>query len=142
MVGSQIGNLIIGPFFGHNLCFKYPNGSCEPNLDISVSKSFQWYNELFNPMSIDPCNCRLKIQKSIRTPTPKVGIHLGVWRFIPSYSLTLLGAWNVTPRLPFWPTPSQALILVLNPKLRLRQNHYGLGYPKFCLWFSMLSWIC
>jgi hypothetical protein len=34
MIGSRIGSLIPGPFFGHNLCFKYPNGSCEPILHI------------------------------------------------------------------------------------------------------------
>ncbi len=32
-------------------------------------------------MGFDPCNLSLKIQKSIGTPTPKVGVHLGVWRF-------------------------------------------------------------
>jgi hypothetical protein len=30
VVGSQIGNLTPNLSFGHNLCFKYPNGSCEP----------------------------------------------------------------------------------------------------------------
>jgi len=34
MVRSQIGNLIPGPSFGHNLCFNYPNGSWEFILDI------------------------------------------------------------------------------------------------------------
>jgi hypothetical protein len=34
MVGSQIDNLTSDPSFGHNLCFKYPNGSCEPILNI------------------------------------------------------------------------------------------------------------
>jgi hypothetical protein len=34
MVGSQIGSLTPDPFFGHNLCFMYPNGSCKPILDI------------------------------------------------------------------------------------------------------------
>jgi hypothetical protein len=29
-------------------------------------------------MGFDPCNCFLKIQESIETPTPKVGAHLGV----------------------------------------------------------------
>jgi hypothetical protein len=29
--------------FGHNLCFKCPNGSCEPILDIYVPRDFQWY---------------------------------------------------------------------------------------------------
>jgi hypothetical protein len=30
-------------------------------------------------MIFNPSNCSLKIQKTIRTPTPRVGIHLGVW---------------------------------------------------------------
>jgi hypothetical protein len=34
VVRSQISNLIFGSSFGHNLCFKYSNGSCEPILDI------------------------------------------------------------------------------------------------------------
>jgi hypothetical protein len=34
MVGNQIGNLISDPSFGHNLCFKYPNVSCELILNI------------------------------------------------------------------------------------------------------------
>jgi hypothetical protein len=42
-------------------------------------------------MRFDPCNHVLKIWESIETPTSKVGAHLGVWRFIPSYSLTLPG---------------------------------------------------
>ncbi len=42
-------------------------------------------------MSFDPCNCPLKIQESIGTPTPKVGTHLGVWGFISSHSLALPG---------------------------------------------------
>jgi hypothetical protein len=34
VVKSQIATLISGLSFGNNLCFKYPNGSCEPILDI------------------------------------------------------------------------------------------------------------
>jgi hypothetical protein len=34
MIGSQIVNLIPDLFFGHNLCFICPNGSCKPILDI------------------------------------------------------------------------------------------------------------
>ncbi len=78
MFGSQIDNLIPNPSFGHNLCLKYPNGSCEPILDIHISRAFQWYKELFNPMNFDPWNCHLKIWKSIGTLTPKVGVNLGV----------------------------------------------------------------
>ncbi len=92
MVRSQIGKS-----FGYNLCFKYPNGSCEPISDIYVFKDFQWYKELFNLMGFDPCNGSLKIPESIGTPTPKVGVHLGVWGFIPSHSSTLPKAWMCLP---------------------------------------------
>jgi len=34
MVESQIDNLTLDLSFNHNLCFKYPNGSCEPTLHI------------------------------------------------------------------------------------------------------------
>jgi hypothetical protein len=54
MVESQIGTLIPNLSFGHNLCFDYPNESCEPILDIYVSRSFQWYNEFFDSMNFDP----------------------------------------------------------------------------------------
>jgi hypothetical protein len=43
-------------------------------------------------MGFDPYNRYLKIRESIKTLIPKVGIHLGVWRFIPSHSPTFLGA--------------------------------------------------
>jgi len=48
-----------------------------------------------------------------------VGVHLGVWGFIPSHSPTLPGAWNLTPTIHSWPTPLQAFALVVNPRLRL-----------------------
>ncbi len=32
--GSQINTLTPNPSFGHNLCFKYSSGLCEPILDI------------------------------------------------------------------------------------------------------------
>jgi hypothetical protein len=83
---SQIVILTPNPSFSHNLCFKYWNGSCEPILNIQVSRSFQWYKELFSSMSFDPWNIYLKIQNSIGIPTPKVGVHLGMCGFIPSHS--------------------------------------------------------
>jgi len=64
----------------------------QDHLDIYVPKAFQIYKEIFNPMSFDPCNRPLKIWKSIRTPTPKVGAHLGGWGFIPSHFPTFSGA--------------------------------------------------
>jgi len=120
VVGSQIGNLTFDPSFGHNLCFKYLNGSCNPILGIYVSRTFQWYKKLFNSMSFDPCNYPLKIWESIGTLIPKVRAHLGVCGFIPSHFLTFPWTWNVTPGLHFWPAPLQALTLVANPRLRLQ----------------------
>ncbi len=122
MVGSQIGTLNPDLSFGYNLCLKYSNGTCEPILDIYVSRAFQWYKELFNPMSFDPYNLSLKIWKSIGTPTPKVGTQLGMCGFIPSHPPTLSGAQNVTFKLHFWPTPLQALALVVSPRLGSRHQ--------------------
>jgi hypothetical protein len=48
VVRSQISSLILDLSFGHNLCFKYPNGSCKPTstfqkLSNGVRKSsIQW----------------------------------------------------------------------------------------------------
>jgi hypothetical protein len=42
MAKSQIGNLTPDLSFGHNLYFKYPNGSCKPILNIYVPRTFQW----------------------------------------------------------------------------------------------------
>jgi hypothetical protein len=64
---------------GHNLCFEYPSGSYKPILDIEIPRTFQWYKELFNPMSFDHCDYPLKIRESIEILTPKVGAHLRVW---------------------------------------------------------------
>jgi hypothetical protein len=73
-------------------------------------------------MGFDPCNLPLNIQQSIRTPTPKMGVHLGMWGFIPSHSFTLSRTLDVTPGLPSWPTTLQTLALVVNPRLRLRHQ--------------------
>ncbi len=125
VVGSQIANLTPDPSFGRNLCFKCPNGSREPTLDIYVIRSFQWYKEHFNPMGFVPCHRSLKIQESIGTSTPKMGAHLGMWVFIPSHSPTLLGAWDVILKLPSWLPPLQALALVTSPRLGLWQSMHG-----------------
>jgi hypothetical protein len=111
MVESQTANLILDPFFGHNLCFKCPNGSCEPILDIYVS-SFQWYKKILEPLGFDPCNRFLNIRESTRTPTPKMEIPLGVWRFILSYFPSLLG-------FPLGPQPCKPFALVASPRLGL-----------------------
>jgi len=136
------------PFFlAITLCLKCPNGSCDPILYICILRFFQWYNDLFNPMGFVPCIHSLKYRASIETPTPKMGAHLEVWRFIPSDSPTLLGAWDVTPGLPSCLAPLQPLALVMSPRLRLRHLPYHLhdfknltlqGKPvatlALCLW--------
>jgi len=121
LVGSQIGNLTSDLSFEYNLCVKCPNGSCEPLLDIWVPRAFEWYKELINPMFFDACNYSMKICEFVGTPIPKVGVHLGVWGFIPLHFLAFLGTWNVTAGLYIWPTPSQAFALVASPKLKLWQ---------------------
>ncbi len=112
VVGSQIYNFTPGPSFGHNLCFRCPNEQYKPILNIYVLRSFQWYKERHKPLSFDPCNGSLKCWESIGTPSPKVGVALGVWGFTPSYSLTLFN----TPK-SMW-CDSQ-LLLALTPELPL-----------------------
>jgi hypothetical protein len=125
VVGSQIVGLTSGLSFGHNLCFKCPNGSCKPILDIYVSIDFQWYKDFLKAMGLDPCNCSLKIWESTRTPTPKMGAHLGVWMFILTLSHT-----------PSWPAHLQTLALVVSQRLRLRQ--YSIASTTKPQWESNL----
>jgi hypothetical protein len=103
VVRSQIANLTSGSSFGHNLCFKCPNGTCNPILDINVPKDFKWYKELLKPLSFDPYNHPLKIWESTGIPSPKVGVAFKVWGFIPSHFSTLPRACGVTFGLPFGP---------------------------------------
>jgi hypothetical protein len=122
VVGSQTANLIFCPSFGHNLCFRCPNGSYEPILHIYASIVFQWYKEILNPLGFNPWNLSLNIRESTETPTPKVGVPLGMWGSIPSQFFTLLGACSMIPRLPSWPATLQALALVASPRLMLQQK--------------------
>jgi hypothetical protein len=85
-----------------------------------VRRALQKYNEIFNRLIYDPCNCPLKIGESIGTPTPKVRVHLGVWMFIPSHSPKFLGASNVTFGFHSWLAPLQALALVVSLRLGLQ----------------------
>jgi hypothetical protein len=134
MIGNQIANLTPDLSFGHNLCFKCLNTSCKPILDTYIS--FQWYKKLFNLLGFNPCNRSPNIRESIRTPTPKVEVPLGVWRFIPSHFLSLPGFLSL-------PTTLQALILVTSPRLRLRHKHFlifNLFFFMFWGYVSSLSW--
>jgi hypothetical protein len=138
VVRSQTGNSTPGPSFGHNLCFRCPNEQCEPILDIYAPRAFQWYKERHSTLRFDPCNRSLKFRKSTGTPSPKVGVALGVWVFIPSHSLTLSytpgsmwcdssrSSWPallqclcLDSRASSWLTPLQALCLGRKPKARV-----------------------
>jgi len=88
VVGSQTGNSTPGPSFGHNLCFRCSNEPSEPILDIYAPRAFHWYKERHNPLRFDPCNCSLKFRESTWTPSPQVGVALGVWGLTPSHFLT------------------------------------------------------
>jgi hypothetical protein len=108
-----------GPSFGHNLCFRCPNEQCEPISDIYVPRAFQWYKERHKPLSFDPSNRSMKFRESTGTPSPKVGVALGVWGFTPSHFLALPGVCDVTPGLPLGPHPCNPFCLGCEPKARL-----------------------
>ncbi len=122
LVGSQIASLTPDPSFGHNLCFRYPNEQCKPILDIYVPISFQWYKERHKPLNFDPSIRSLKFWESIGTPSPKVGVALGVWGFTPSHFLTLPRVCDVTHGLPLGPHLCNPFALVASLKLGLRQK--------------------
>jgi len=140
VVRSEIDNLIPSSSFGHNLCFKYSNGACEPILNIYVLRFFECCKDFFNLMSFDPYNFPLKIQESIETSTPKVGIHLGCRGSFLSHFPTLPWAWNVTLGLHSWPTPLQTMALVMNPRLGLQQQ-YPCKFQNICYRIQRISWI-
>jgi hypothetical protein len=117
VVENQTANLTPSLSFGHNLCFRCPNGWCEPILDIYVLITFQRYKKLFKPLGFDPCNHSFNIQESTKTLTPNMGVHLGMWRFFPSHSFALPGHKNATPELNLSPHPWKPFALVVSPKL-------------------------
>ncbi len=97
MVENQINTSTLGLFFGHNLCCKYSNGSCKPILDIYILRTLQWYKKNLQFNEFWPSNRSLWELESIKTPTPKMGVHLGMCGFIPSHSLALLRMWMWFP---------------------------------------------
>ncbi len=119
VVGSQIANLTPSLSFGHNLCFRYPNEQCKPILDIYVLRAFQWYKGLHKPLRF-PWITLWSFGGSTGTPSPKVGVALGVWKFTPSHFPTLPAVCDVTVGLSFGRHPCNPFVLVVNPKLGLR----------------------
>jgi hypothetical protein len=61
VVESQTTNLTPDLSFCHNLCYRCPNGSCKPILNIYTSIAFQWYKKLLNAKCFDLCNRSLKV---------------------------------------------------------------------------------
>jgi len=61
----------------------------QDHLDIYISRTFQWYKELFNQMSFDSYNRLLKIRESIKISIPKVRAQLCVWIHFFRHSYTL-----------------------------------------------------
>jgi hypothetical protein len=71
VVESQTVNKTLSLSFCHNLCYRCPNGSCEPILDIYTLIVFQWHKELFNVRCFDFCNRSMKVRESTGTQLPK-----------------------------------------------------------------------
>ncbi len=80
--GIKLPVLTLDLSFCHNLCCRCPNGSCKPIWNIHTSITLQWYKKLLNTRRFNICNHSLKVWESIRTSTPKMGVHLGVWVFM------------------------------------------------------------
>jgi hypothetical protein len=119
MIGGQIVNLNPGLSFGHNLCFKRPNGQCEPILDIYISIDLKLYKEHFKMRSFDSCNRALNIWESFWDSNSQHGSSLGSVRV---HSLTLFafsGACDATPGCPSWPITLQPPCLSHEPKARV-----------------------
>ncbi len=130
---------------GHNLCLKCPNGSWEPISNIYVSRDFQWYKELFNPMGFAPTIPIWIFRNPSGFQFPKC--RELAWEcggVIPSHSPTFPRTWNVTPNLHTWPTPLQALALVASPRLGLQQQVLMIiNLPKISnkLLYKACKWI-
>jgi hypothetical protein len=124
VVGSQIANLTSDPSFGHNLCLKCPNRSCEPILDIYVPRDFQWYKEFLNPLNFDPYKTFSKNLGIHQDSNSQSGSSFGSVRVHSFTSPTLQGACGVTPGLPSWTVTLQALALVMSLRLGLGHHNY------------------
>jgi len=61
----------------------------------------------------------MKFWESTETPSPKVGVALGVWRFTPSHFSTLPGVCAVTPMLSLGPQPCNPFCFGHKPKAKV-----------------------
>jgi hypothetical protein len=69
-------------------------------------------------MGFDPYNYPLKIQESIETPTPKMGVHLGVEGSL-LHTLCTLGSMKYDPWVSFLARNLASFCLGLEPKARV-----------------------
>ncbi len=114
VVGNQIVNLTPDLSFNHNLCFRCPNGWCNnsPNRWVLTLAIAHW-----------------RFGSPFGTPIFTMGVHLGVWRFIPSHSLHSLHSWEHVMwllGLPLGLQPCNLLALVVSPRLGLQ--HWGFTF--------------
>jgi len=72
-------------------------------------------------MGFDPYNCSQKIRECMKTLTPKVGAHLGMWKFISSFSHTL-GNMKCDSQASFLACTFASLCLGCEPKARATTN--------------------
>jgi hypothetical protein len=132
MVGNQIGTSTLDPFFGHNLCFKYSNGSWKPILNIYVSRTFQWYKNFLIQWILTPeiPFWRFRTPKGFQLPKWK-----STWECVDSF-LHIPSSANVSPKLCFQLAPFHAFALIVSP--RLRSWHLKLPKASFNPLFSLL----
>ncbi len=129
MVRSQTVNLTPGLSFGHNLCFKCPNGWYEPILNIYVSIAFWWYNELFKTLGFWPLQSLSEHSGVHRDSNSQHGNSLGSVRVL---SLTLFftpgGMKMWLPGLILACTLSSPFCLGRKPKVRVATILLALTY--------------
>jgi len=116
VVESQIANLTLGPFFGHNLCFKCPNRWCKPSLDIYVSRK--------NSLNHWVLAFAIILWTFVSPPRLQLPTWEFTWECEGSFPHTLLhsrGHENATSKLNLGPYPCKPFALVTSPRLALWQ---------------------
>jgi hypothetical protein len=119
VVESQIANLTPDPSFGHNLCFRCPNGSCEPISNMYVPRSFQCYKERLNPMSFNPYHCSLNIRESISNLNSQNGSSFGSVRVHPLTLFCTHGSMRCDSQASFLAHNLASFCLGHEPKVRV-----------------------
>ncbi len=135
VVGSQTANLTPGLSFGHNLCYRCPNGSCEAIFDIYTSRLFYRYKEHLKARCFDLCNRALKLWESQRTPSS----HFWECEFHPHTCLKvglrhLMGDWKVLSPYPFYIISYTNKFILISPISLCTHTHTtSLPYTSFSI---------